>query len=164
MVIRNVAWDHSGANIPDDKKTGNRDYSNYYCSKEPSITNRTAGYLKLGSASAEGTSFNSRPKKLRGYFKYLDDSNESGVISVKLLNDNTVIGSGSKNLGHQDSYTTFEVPINYNQTVFAPKATKLQIEIYSSNATSITTTNHCNKEECCSRGATLYVDNLTFEY
>ncbi len=164
MVIRNVAWDHSGANIPDDKKTGNRDYSNYYCSKEPSITNRTAGYLKLGSASAEGTSFNSRPKKFRGYFKYLDDSNEYGVISVKLLNGNTVIGSGSKNLGHQDSYTTFEVPINYNQTVFAPKATKLQIEIYSSNATSITTTNHCNKEECCSRGATLYVDNLTFEY
>ncbi len=164
MVIRNVAWDHSGANIPDDKKTGNGDFSNYYCSNEPSITHRTAGYLKLGSASAAGTSFNSRPKKLRGYFKYLDDSNESGVISVKLLNDNTVIGSGSKNLGHQDNYTSFEIPINYNQTVFAPKATKLQIEIYSSNATSITTTNHCNKEECCSRGATLYVDNLTFEY
>lgn len=166
MVIRNVAWDHSGAPIPDDQKTGKTDYSNYYCSKPPSIiANKTAGFLKLGSSSAEGTDFSSRPKKLKGFFKYQDDSNgETGVINVKLLNGSTIIGSGTVNLGHSDNYTAFEIPINYNQTIFAPKATKLQIEIYSSNATSIKTNNHCNKEECCSRGATLYVDNLTFEY
>lgn len=164
MVIRNVAWDHSGKSISYTNQTGNPDHSNYYCSNEPSIANKTAGYLKLGSSSSEGTSFSSRPKKLKGYYKYIDDSNESGVINVKLLNGSTVIGSGTANLVHSDDYTAFEITIDYIQTIFALKATKLQIEIYSSNASSITTTNHCNKEECCSRGATLYVDNLTFEY
>lgn len=165
MVIRNVAWDINGVNITDDQKTGDRNFSNYYCSKEPSsIGNRSAGYLKLGNSLSEGVSFKSRPIKLSGHYMYIDDTNESGVIHVKLLNGTKVIGSGSKTFGHQETYTTFEIPIVYNETVFAPKATKLQIEIFSSNANTIVTKNYCNKDECCSRGAALFVDNLTFEY
>lgn len=168
MVVRNVAWDANGKELSDDKKTGDPSpYNNYYCSNEPSISNRSRGFLKLGS-DGNGYSFSSRPKKLKGYYMYKDsqDSSESGLITVKLLNGTTEIATGSINLGAKDNYTSFEIPLDYkNKAAFAPKATKLQIEIYSSNKTSdIKTKNYCNKEECCSRGAALYVDDLTFEY
>ncbi|MDO4335351.1 MAG: DUF4493 domain-containing protein [Bacteroidales bacterium] len=169
MVIRNVAWDNNGNEIEYKKQTGNTEYSNYYCSNKPSsIANRTAGYLKLGSASSEGASFSSRPTLLKGWFKYQPDNqdpDEKGLISVKLLNGSEVIGSGSIELGSQNEYTEFSIPITYVTKTFGKKATSLQIAIYSSNKTSdIKTTDYCNKEECCSRGASLTVDNLTFEY
>lgn len=169
MVIRNVAWDLNGAKISDDQKTGNTSFSNYYCSNEPSsIANRTAGYMRLGSVNSEGAAFSSRPSTLKGFYMYVpdrQDTNEKGVVTVKLLNGSDVIGSGSIELGEQDSYTEFEIPIKYTTTRFGKKATSLQISITSSNKTSdIKTTNYCNKDECCSRGAALTIDNLTFEY
>lgn len=169
MVIRNVAWDGNGEDIKDNVQTGNSSHSNYYCSNKPSsIANRTAGYLKLGSASSEGASFSSRPTLLKGWFKYQpdnQDADEKGLISVKLLNGSEVIGSGSIELGSQNEYAEFSIPITYVTKTFGKKATSLQIAIYASNKTSgIKTTDYCNKEECCSRGSSLTVDNLTLEY
>lgn len=166
IVIRNVAWDLNGETIGEIQQTGDTKFSNYYCSNEPTIANRTRGYLKLGT-DGNGESFSSRPTKLKGFYMYKDsqDSSESGLITVKLLNGSTEIGSGSIKLSGKDDYTSFDIPIKYNKTIFGPKATKLQIEIYSSDKTSdIKTKNYCNKDECCSRGAALYVDDLTFEY
>lgn len=169
IVIRNVAWDLNGPSIDDNKQTGNADYSNYFCKNKPrSIANRTAGYLYLGSASKEGADFSSRPAKLKGFYKYVNDSQdnaEKGKITVEILNGDKSLGSGQIELGAANDYTEFEVSIEYGSNLFQPKATTLKIYITSSNKTSdIKTTDYCNKEECCSRGATLTVDNLTFEY
>lgn len=169
MVIRNVAWDSTGISIADNKQTGNADHSNYYCSNHPtSIANRTAGYLYLGSASKEGADFTSRPVKLKGFYMYENDTqdkNEKGKVSVEILNGNDIIGSGQLELGAANDYSEFEIPIEYISEMFLPKATTLKIYITSSNKTAdIKTTDYCNKDECCSRGATLIVDNLTFEY
>lgn len=174
MVIRNVAWDLNGPSIEVNEQTGNMDYSNYFCSNQPSsIANRTAGYLYLTSKDQEGkdqegVEFSSRPSILKGFYMYANDSqdlDEKGIVKVEILNGDKIIGSGQIELGSTHHYTEFVIPIEYISSMFAPKATKLKIFISSSNKPSeIKTTNYCNKEECCSRGATLTVDNLTFEY
>ena len=169
MVIRNVAWDTNGPSINDDKKTGNTSRSNYHCSNHPSsIANRTAGYMYLGSTSKEGLDFTGRPKKLKGKYKYIQDSqdlNEKGRVMVTLLDGENVFARGSLDLGAKDTYSEFEIPIKYTSNTFLRKPTTLQIRISSSNKESdIRTTDYCNRDECCSRGATLYIDNLTFEY
>lgn len=165
MVIRNVAWDHNGVAIPDNQQTGNIEhFSNYFCSNHPSsIANRSSGYLLL-----DGETFSSRPTKLKGYYKYTSDSNdanEKGVVEIELLNGSDVVASGRVELDAKDNYTDFEVPISYPNGMFLKSVDMLKIKISSSNKTSdIKTTDYCNKEECCSRGATLYIDALTFEY
>lgn len=169
MVIRNVAWDANGASISTKSQTGKIDYSNYFCSNKPSsIANRTAGYIYLGSAEEEGTDFSSRPTILKGFYKYQNDSQDTakkGKITVEILNGSTLIGSGQIELEAAGDYTEFNVPIVYTSSIFLPKATTLKIYITSSNKTSdIKTTDYCDKDECCSRGAALTVDNLTFEY
>lgn len=175
MVIRNVAWDPAGASIGDDKKTGDTSYSNYYCSKQPTVSRRSAGMLFLGSYSFDGSTeainqgvdFGSRPQALTGQFKYErdgGDADENGVVTIELLADNTVIGSASIELPATDSFTTFTLPVKY--AVKDRKATSLRILISSSNRpeTAIKTTNYCNKLECVSRGAALTIDNLKFTY
>lgn len=177
MVIRNVAWDPNGPSISDNKQTGNTDFSNYFCKNTPSsIANRSVGKLFLGSYSYnngtetynEGISFTSRPRYLNGFYKYANDSQdteEKGVIAIQLLNGETVIASGKQEFVATNEYTEFSVPLNYEQ--YDLQATSLRIMISSSNHTgeaNIKTTNYVNKDECCSRGAMLTIDNLTFSY
>ncbi len=177
MVVRNVAWDLNGQSISDNKQTGNTDFSNYYCNNAPSsIANRSAGKLFLGSYSYnngietynEGISFTSRPCYLIGFYKYANDSQdteEKGIISIQLLNGETVIASGKQEFDAVNEYTAFSVPLNYEQ--YNLQATSLRIMFSSSNhtdETNIKTTNYVNKDECCSRGAMLTIDNLTFSY
>ena len=177
MVIRNVAWDPNGPSISDNKQTGNTEFSNYVCKNTPSsIANRSVGKLFLGSYSYdngaetynEGISFTSRPCYLNGFYKYANDSQdtgEKGIISIQLLNGETVIASGKQEFVAVNEYTAFSVPLNYEQ--YNLQATNLRIMFSSSNHTdeaNIKTTNYVNKDECCSRGAMLTIDNLTFSY
>lgn len=177
MVVRNVAWDLDGPSISDNRQTGNTDFSNYYCNNAPSsIANHSAGKLFLGSYSYnngtetynEGISFTSRPCYLKGFYKYINDSQdlyEKGVVSIQLLNGETVIASGQQEFVAANEYTEFSVPLNYEQ--YNLLATSLRIIFSSSNHTdeaNIKTTNYINKDECCSRGAMLTIDNLTFSY
>lgn len=175
MVIRNVAWDAAGANISDKSQTGNTDYSNYYCSNRPTVANRSAGKMFLGSYSYngssesfnQGVSFGSRPASLSGYYKYEADdqsADEAGTVTVEILNGNDVIGRGQMELVAVGDYTLFTVPMTYG--VVDRNATALRILFSSSNRpdSEIVTTDYCNKLECCSRGSALTVDNLKFNY
>ncbi len=170
MVIRNVAWDNNGTTPDVDKKTGSTDSErpNYYCSNIPSIANRTRGSLILGEGDKEGIDFSSRPMILKGKYKYYTDNNdpnEKGLVTVNILSGNQIIGSGKIELKGEDNYKEFKCYISYVEDIFLKKATSLQISIYSSNKESeIKTTNYCNKDECCSRGASLFIDALEFEY
>lgn len=161
MVVRNVAWDANGTEPGVDKKTGNVNYSNYYCTNVPTIANRSAGVLNLDAE------FATRPSALNGYYKYaLDsqDAEEKAVVTVSILNGSTVLATGSVELGAADNYTAFNVPLTY--TVTNKVATKVKIDITSSNRAegAIKTSNHLYKYEASSYGAILTVDNLTFSY
>ncbi len=179
MVIRNVAWDANGTTP---SKTGGAFNTTYYNTNVPSMSNRSAGKLFLGSYSYsgnsesynEGTSFSSRPSTMKGWYKYTPDNNdvsETGVISVTLLNGETVLASGTINLTAASDYTEFTVPLVY--TVTDKKANLLKIMITSSNHASysqseetatIKTTDYYSQYESISRGATLTIDNLNFIY
>ena len=180
MVVRNVAWDENGTTPPPHYKTRGSAY--YYSENVPSIANRSAGKLFLGSYSYsgnsesynEGTSFSSRPSTMKGWYKYTPDNNdgsETGVISVTLLNGETILASGTINLTAVSDYTEFTVPLVY--TVTDQKANLLKIMITSSNHASysqseetatIKTTDYYSRYESNSRGATLTIDNLNFIY
>ena len=111
---------------------------------------------------------------MKGWYKYTPDNNdvsETGVISVKLLNGETVLASGTINLTAASDYTEFTVPLVY--TVTDKKANLLKIMITSSNHASysqseetatIKTTDYYSQYESNSRGATLTIDNLNFIY
>lgn len=180
MVLRNVAWDLDGSTPGLSTNGVNTPYSKNAPSK---IANRAAGKLFLGSYSfdssssseaySEGVSFASRPSALKGFYKYTRDGNdgsETGVVTVTLLNGNTVIGSGTAHLAPADDYTAFTVNVKYTNTTL--KAEKLKIMISSSNHTgdiatetaNVKTTNYMSASEQVSRGAELTVDNLTFDY
>ncbi|WP_419501445.1 DUF4493 domain-containing protein [Barnesiella intestinihominis] len=180
MVVRNVAWDENGTTPPAHYKTRGSAY--YYSENVPSIANRSAGKLFLGTYSYsgnsesynEGAAFSSRPSILKGWYKYTPDNkdgSETGVISVTLLNGKTVLASGTINLTAASDYTEFTVPLVYNVT--DKKANLLKIMITSSNHASysqseetatIKTTDYYSRYESNSRGATLTIDNLNFIY
>ena len=182
MIVRNVAWDLNGTTPEDYTQTWGSLEGDIYNHNEPSIANRSAGKLFLGSYSYsngtetydEGIEFASRPVSLKGYYKYVqdgNDTNETGTVTVSLLNGETVIGTGNIALNTASDYTEFDVPINYTDE--SQKATELRIMITSSNhasynqeeeTASIKTTNYNGRTESTSRGAMLTVDNLTFSY
>ena len=179
MVVRNVAWDANGTTP---STSGGAFNTTYYNTNVPGIANRSAGKLFLGSYSysggsetyTEGVSFTSRPSTLKGWYKYVNDSNdptETGVVSVTLLNGQKVIATGTARLSAAADYTEFSVPFTYSVT--NQKATTLRIMITSSNHASynqneetsaIKTSVSNGQYESASRGATLTVDNLTFTY
>lgn len=180
MVIRNVAWDTNGVSPSDDKKTAIS--SGYYNRNSPTIAQRSAGKLFLGSYSYvdgvenydEGITFNSRPLRLEGFYKYFQDENdteETGMVTVSVLSNSDVIGTGSSFLTVSSDYKEFNVPIIYSNLIL--KATELKIMITSSNhasynqddeTNSIKTSIYNGRYESASRGAMLTIDNLTFSY
>ena len=177
MVVRCVAWDAKGTTP---SKSGGAFNTTYYCENIPSIANRSAGKLFLGSYSYsgttetynEGTAFPSRPIQLSGYYKYKDNqSGETAIVKVTLLNGSTEIASASISLGAASSYTAFSLNIPYSNTQL--KANSLRIMIASSNyasynqaeeTASIVTTNYNGVWESAARGAELTIDNLSFTY
>lgn len=172
IVIRNTAWDPAGTLPAVDKKTAVP--SGYYSSKIPEIGHRSAGLFFLGTYSYDGTevinegvAFAARPSQLTGYYRYIPDSQDGGeqaVVTVKLMNGNTVIGTGTANLNAADGFTTFTVPITYS--LYFLKADKLCIMFKSSNRSDATikTTSRAERYLQESTGATLVIDNLSFKY
>ena len=180
MIVRNVAWDANGNSPEDDSKTTTS--SGYYNTNSPTIAQRSAGKLFLGSYSYvdgvenydEGIIFNSRPLRLEGFYKYFQDENdkeETGMVTVTVLSNSEVIGTGSSYLTTNSDYVKFNVPINYTDSTL--KASELKIMITSSNhasynqndeTNSIKTSIYNGRYESASRGAMLTIDNLAFSY
>jgi len=181
MVVRNVAWDDAGTTPSVWLKRG-IGTDEYYNHTVPNIAHHAVGKMFLGSYSYsggsetynEGVSFASRPKTLRGFYTYTPDAGDTadnGVVTVEILNGSTVIASGSTNLGAASSYTEFTVPLTYIPN--APKATSLRIMVASSKHVSssiaeetlnVAVTTYLSRYESYQHGATLVVDNFTFDY
>lgn len=157
MVVRNVAWDLNGTTPSTDRKTGNRWNRNV-----PTIANRSAGQLTWNGG------FTSRPAFINGFYKYVQDSQDTGECAVITVNiygesDETLIASCSKQLNSVSDYTPFQISLNYNE--IRTFAKKLSIFITSSQRTeNIQTSTHLDRHESASWGAVLTIDNLTFTY
>lgn len=179
MVVRNVAYDPAGTLPSVDKKTAVPD--GYYNRNIPSIANRAAGKLFLGSYSYsggsetynEGISFSSRPTALEGYYHFTNDGNdtaEKATVTVTLLGGGTVLGTATATLDAVAGFTKFRLPVVYS--VFFKKADTLRIMISSSNhagtisheTAQIKTTGRAQLMLQESTGAVLVVDNLSFTY
>lgn len=180
MVVRNVAWDANGT-LPGVTQTQIWNYISYN-NNEAGVAERSAGKLFLGSYSyvagvetySEGIDFASRPSSLQGYYRYArgsQDSAEKGTVKVTLLSGSTIVASGEAALDAAGDFTAFNIPLTYAKG--APKATELRIMIASSDHASynqadetaaIKTDTKLNKFEAYSIGATLVIDNLTFNY
>ncbi len=178
MVIRNIGWDLNGE-VPRLSTNGT---NTPYSKNTPSIANTAAGKMFLGSYSFDGTTetynqgvaFTSRPASLSLATKYVQDSqdtNETGIVKVELLNGSETIGSGEQNITASSSWKTVTVPITYS--VKNKKATTLRIFITSSshydNSSMANETNNIQKTKITEYtqkaiGAVLTVDNLTFAY
>lgn len=180
MTLRNVGWDLNGHVPGKDTETGSHPYSK----KTPDVIAHTSvGKLFLGTYSfvastlgetyTEGVAFTSRPDILKGYYKYINDSQdtaETGYVSVKVLSGDVVIGEGFANLKATSSFKEFSVPISYSNKIL--KATELEIMIASSNhigsiveeTANVKVTKYTSESEQLARGAELTVDNLTFSY
>lgn len=179
--LRNVAWDIHGTEPPRDTRTDNE----YYSRNVPTIANRSAGKVFLGSYKfnadgtetyTEGIAFRSRPTAVGGYYRYrqdVHDASETGLVVVELVGESsageTVIGRGVGRLSASTSFTLFKVPVVY--TVRNLKATRLRLMISSSCYSSynqaeetvkIKTTDYL--ERGVSVGAELTLDDLRLYY
>lgn len=178
MVIRNVGWDPAGT-VPAVKVQLFAPTSDYYNKTAPAVANNSVGKMFLGtytwSGSSEtynqGVDFTSRPSALTGWYTYTNAGNDNGVVTVEVLNGNTVIASGTANLNAAGSYTQFTVPLEYAAN--APKATSVRIMVASSKHAStdmasetanVAVTAYNSRYESYMHGATLVVDDFKFVY
>lgn len=180
-LLRNVAWDNNGSTPP----SGNWGIIQSLSSlKAPSISNRSAGKLFLGTYSydhtsgveiyEEGMAFASRPSKLTGYYKYAAKGNDTnGVVTVTVehrgITGTITLATQTMALTPASNYTYFEVELPY--TELKKKATHIKVMFASSNNasksqnsenTQITTID--NLSEAVSLGSELYIDNLSLSY
>lgn len=182
MVIRNIGWDLNGSEPGRSSNSalvgGNHDYSN----NTPSIANTAAGKMFLGSYAFDGTTetynqgvaFTSRPASLSLNAKYVQDSQdtgETGIVKVELLNGSETIGKGEEKITASSNWKTVTVPVTYS--VKNKKATTLRIFITSSshydnssmtNETSNIKVTKITEYTQKAIGAVLTVDNLKFAY
>lgn len=184
MVVRNVGWDPNGT-TPSVWKKEFASTSDYYNHTEPAVTKAAVGKLFLGTYaydSASGTEtydsgvdFASRPQSLKGWYTYTPDAGDTadnGTVTVEVLNGNTVIGRGTASLGAASQYKEFTVALTYVD--YAPKATRVRVMITSSRHASDTSiasetnllklTTYLSRYEAYRHGATLMVDDLSFQY
>ncbi len=175
MVIRNVGWNPAGTR----PATWRKEFAGteeYYCHNEPSIANIAAGKLFLGSYSYNGGSetynqgveFNSRPAGLSFYYTYKNDTNDSaetGLVTVEVLNGTNVIATGSAKLSATLSYNLATVSLTY--VANAPKATSIRVMFASSSYSdeaAIKLSTYNSRYEAFHHGATLVVDDLSLTY
>lgn len=183
-LIRNVAWDSNAGTPPEGSGWGlfGGSLDNL---ETPSIANRSAGKLFLGSYNYdhntytetynEGIRFESRPSKLAGYYQYTAKGNDThgiATITVEHRTDNgqvITLATANLSLTPVSSFTQFEIPLNYTNEEY--KATHLRVMFASSNfasnvqsyeTTNIVTIN--NKSQAVSTGSELCIDNLSLIY
>lgn len=181
IKLQNAAWDINGVEPPKDTRTDKV----YYSRNVPSIKNRSAGKIFLGSYQFnadgsevynDGIAFYSRPTAVTGFYRYIQDihdSSETGLVVAQVYGNNgdkeILIGEGRGLLNPSTSFTQFKVPVSYS--VRNIKASKLKLMVSSSCYASynqneetlrIKTTDYL--ENGISVGAELDVDLLTLLY
>ena len=179
--LRNAAWSWHGVEPARDARTDRHYYSSY----APTLANRSAGKLFLGSYSVdksgletynEGIAFRSRPTAVSGIYTFVQDyhdTSETGLVVISLVNDEdgkeVEIGRGVGYLKPSTSFTRFNVPVVYS--IRNKRATRLKLMVASSNHASYSIEEESRNiktsdylETAVSTGAELTVDQLSLLY
>lgn len=179
--LRNAAWSWHGVEPARDARTDRHYYSSY----APTLANRSAGKLFLGSYSVdksgletynEGIAFRSRPTAVSGIYTFVQDyhdTSETGLVVISLVNDEggkeVEIGRGVGYLKPSTSFTRFNVPVVYS--IRNKRATRLKLMVASSNHASYSIEKESRNiktsdylETAVSTGAELTVDQLSLLY
>lgn len=184
MAVRNVAWDSNYSKISQDTHLG-ATYENYFSRNVPTLQFKSVGKLFLGSYSYNsgnekydlGISFESRPSRLTGYYIYTPDSGDTsdkGKVTVIVYHNEEILAEESKNLEACLNYLPFDIDLNYKDSDFGKKATKVCVLVESSQYGSMTdmssetnnlrVTTYNSRFESYQHGSTLLVDDFVFEY
>lgn len=183
VMLASVAFDLDGEQIPDYVQTG-RPYLDY-SPIVPRIAHRAAGKIFLGTYSFdhasmtevydEGMAWNSRPASLSGRYRFLPtDANRSasGLARIEVTGivdgKETVIASDSRRLTLASDFTTFNIPLSYND--FGAKAARIKVMFASSaDIGTIEEETHSiatmpDPRTATSTGGRLWIDNITLGY
>lgn len=137
-VLRSVAYDHAGADLPNMSGAG----ASWYNTNVPTFTTRAAGEIFLGEYSFDGTEhrvdgfdFSSRPSSVSFEYSYVpvsDDPSDKGLVQISVLDaSGAVIASATSELDATSSMTSKNVGISGYQ--FGKKAAKIQVRFVSSS-------------------------------
>lgn len=190
MVLRSVGFNYNGSTPAKDTQTGTHPYS----SKVPSTTSGeyhcAAGKLFLGSYSVaidvnaspmlgsetynRGVAFASRPKALKGYYKYTvaeADPNDKGLLVLTLQKADRVLANKTIELAGASQWTEFNIPIE--DFGFNVRPDVMKIFIASSNHASdnqadedlnVKVKAYATENVQKFLGSELSIDQLEFEY
>ena len=115
-------------------------------------------FLRDGSIGVL-TFFESRPKRLTGYYKYAPVNNDSASIEIELFNwDTRLAFSLWKEKNTVSTWTKFEIPLTYTNDW--ADVTDLKLIFSSSAAYNFNDLMHCRG----SVGSKFWIDDIAFEY
>lgn len=182
VLLRNVAWDNNGSTPPQGTWGVSQSLNSL---SVPSIANRSAGKLFLGSYSYdhntgvelynEGIPFTSRPNKLTGYYKYVAKGNDTHgqvtiVVEHRAASGQVItLATRTLSLNPAANYAYFEATLSYTNVQY--KATHLRLMFTSSSKASNSQAEESqniktvdNKSQAVSTGSELYIDNISLTY
>lgn len=175
-LIRSVGWNNNGPGVEDNDWKAANGTGTPVPPNGSTAFNYSAGRLFLsggysydhGSGAEtfnEGVSFDSRPAKVKFYYKYNSVGGEQGMVHVVVRKGNAVMAENKLSLPAAGDWTPFEVPLTYN-AVMATSGTTLQIMFASvDEGLGTPATNEVLNNDYYSRiGSELYIDDVEMIY
>lgn len=131
---------------------------------------KSPGELFLGTYNTKGINYSSHPTGVKFYYKYSPFKGDKSDIYVQILNDETVLGSGSlQETTTVSNYVEYIMNINYENADVSLTPNKIILvfksgfntEVESRESGKLTTSNTANPKF---RGSELYIDDISLIY
>lgn len=135
-----------------------------------SAKSKSPGELFLGTYNTKGINYSSHPTGVKFYYKYSPFKGDKSDIYVQILNDETVLGSGSlQETTTVSNYVEYIMNINYENADVSLAPNKIILvfksgfntEVESRESGKLTTSNTANPKF---RGSELYIDDISLIY
>lgn len=141
-----------------------------YGGTNKSAKSKSPGELFLGTYNTKGINYSSHPTGVKFYYKYSPFKGDKSNIYVQILNDETVLGSGSlQETTTVSDYVEYIMNINYENADVSLAPNKIILvfksgfntEVESRESGKLTTSNTANPKF---RGSELYIDDISLIY
>lgn len=141
-----------------------------YGGTNKSAKSKSPGELFLGTYNTKGINYSSHPTGVKFYYKYSPFKGDKSNIYVQILNDETVLGSGSlQETTTVSNYVEYIMNINYENADVSLAPNKIILvfksgfntEVESRESGKLTTSNTANPKF---RGSELYIDDISLIY
>lgn len=141
-----------------------------YGGTNKSAKSKSPGELFLGTYNTKGINYSSHPTGVKFYYKYSPFKGDKSDIYVQILNDETVLGSGSlQETTTVSNYVEYIMNINYENADVSLAPNKIILvfksgfntEVESRESGGLLTSNTANPKF---RGSELYIDDISLIY